>query len=373
MSRLFDDFIDGVLTGTHAIALTTMTSTGLVGLGAVASPDVVAVTLDPESAAGAPEIVHITSHAGAGGTATILRAQEGTVAREHASGVAWRHAFTTVDANASQVPAGTVFDYLGTVAPTGYVLHGATFSRDTDLFDLIGTTFGIGDGSTTADAPDFSDLSLVATGGTIGALTGTTTVTLAETNIPAHVHAAGTLAVADHASHGHTSTVAVDAHGNHSHSSTIAVANHPSHTHAGSSLSTDTEASVAVEVRNASSVRTIVSEGESSGYGLASGGAFNNRALIASNFTSAGARATATVPAHAHTITGNTGGTSSTQTHSVTGSVSDASAGSHTVTGSVSNATLDAHVVGGSTGSIGSTTAFNVVTPQMAVQKIIKL
>ena len=54
-------------------------------------------------------------------------------------------------------PTGTVIDFAGTVEPSGYLFcYGQTLSRTTyaDLFGVIGTTYGAGDGSTTFLVPD---------------------------------------------------------------------------------------------------------------------------------------------------------------------------------------------------------------------------
>ena len=54
-------------------------------------------------------------------------------------------------------PAGTVIFYGANSAPTGYLkANGAAVSRSTyaDLFTAIGTTFGVGNGSTTFNVPD---------------------------------------------------------------------------------------------------------------------------------------------------------------------------------------------------------------------------
>lgn len=55
------------------------------------------------------------------------------------------------------VPTGAVFMFMASAAPTGYLkANGATISRTTyaTLFNVIGTTFGVGDGSTTFTIPD---------------------------------------------------------------------------------------------------------------------------------------------------------------------------------------------------------------------------
>lgn len=59
--------------------------------------------------------------------------------------------------SAAVIPTGTILDYAGTSAPSGYLLcYGQAVSRTTyaDLFSLVGTAFGSGDGSTTFNIPD---------------------------------------------------------------------------------------------------------------------------------------------------------------------------------------------------------------------------
>lgn len=54
-------------------------------------------------------------------------------------------------------PVGSVIPYAGTVAPTGWALcYGQGLSRSTylDLYSIIGTAYGIGDGSVTFNIPD---------------------------------------------------------------------------------------------------------------------------------------------------------------------------------------------------------------------------
>lgn len=59
--------------------------------------------------------------------------------------------------SAGATPPGAVFPFAGASAPTGYLAcDGSAVSRTTysDLFSAIGTTWGVGDGSTTFNVPD---------------------------------------------------------------------------------------------------------------------------------------------------------------------------------------------------------------------------
>jgi phage-related tail fiber protein len=62
-----------------------------------------------------------------------------------------------VTGSTALTPSGTVIWFAANAAPTGYLkANGAAVSRTTyaDLFAAIGTTFGVGDGSTTFNVPD---------------------------------------------------------------------------------------------------------------------------------------------------------------------------------------------------------------------------
>ncbi len=108
------------------------------------------------------------------------------------------------------VPPGSLLDYAGTSAPTGYLLcFGQAVSR-TDfaaLYAAIGTTYGSGNGTTTFNLPDCrgrvsagkddmggtsADRLTNPTGGlngdTLGATGGSEVHTLSEPQLPAHDH-----------------------------------------------------------------------------------------------------------------------------------------------------------------------------------------
>ena len=71
---------------------------------------------------------------------------------------------TTVQAYAEAIiPKGTIFPYGGTTAPSGFLMcDGSAVSRTTyaDLFAVLGTAYGSGDGTTTFNLPDYRDRTL---------------------------------------------------------------------------------------------------------------------------------------------------------------------------------------------------------------------
>ena len=90
-------------------------------------------------------------------------------------------------------PAGIVLPFAGSTAPQGYLLcDGSAIDRTTyaDLFDAIGTTYGIGDGSTTFNVPDLSGRVILGASQSysLGTTGGEATHTLTESELPAHSH-----------------------------------------------------------------------------------------------------------------------------------------------------------------------------------------
>ncbi|MDD2992973.1 MAG: tail fiber protein [Pygmaiobacter sp.] len=92
-------------------------------------------------------------------------------------------------------PTGTMVIYAGANAPNGWlVCNGATISRTTyaDLFGILGTTYGAGDGSTTFAVPDMRGRVGVGIGGsgvtTLGQTGGEQTHVITVTEMPQHDH-----------------------------------------------------------------------------------------------------------------------------------------------------------------------------------------
>jgi microcystin-dependent protein len=96
---------------------------------------------------------------------------------------------TTAFALANSVPTGVINMWGTATAPTGYLLcAGAAVSRSTysALFAVIGTTFGVGDSSTTFNLPNYTNR--MPYGTTLAATGGSATTTLSTTNLPSHTH-----------------------------------------------------------------------------------------------------------------------------------------------------------------------------------------
>lgn len=113
-------------------------------------------------------------------------------------------------AGAIPCPVGSMLDWPGSSAPTGWLLcYGQAISRTTyvGLYTVLGTTYGSGDGSTTFNLPDCrgrigvgkdnmggSAASRITTGGcgidgtTLGAVGGEQTHTLITAELAAHSH-----------------------------------------------------------------------------------------------------------------------------------------------------------------------------------------
>lgn len=106
------------------------------------------------------------------------------------------------------IPIGGVTMWAGTTAPAGYLLcRGQAVNRGdyVDLFTIINETYGAGNGTTTFNVPNLQGRVPVGFDSTqtefdaLAETGGAKTVSLVEANLPAHQHAAGTLATSAHA------------------------------------------------------------------------------------------------------------------------------------------------------------------------------
>lgn len=90
-------------------------------------------------------------------------------------------------------PAGIVMPFAGSVAPDGWLLcDGSAVSRIdySDLFDVIGTTYGAGDGASTFNLPDLSGRVVIGVSEShaLGSTGGEASHVLTSSELPAHVH-----------------------------------------------------------------------------------------------------------------------------------------------------------------------------------------
>lgn len=97
MPNLYANFLRGTLTADPGAGGATLTSAELASMATFGTPDFMWVTLDPAGVNGAPEIVKITTHTAAATTAAMTRGQQGTTARAHPVGTAWRQTWTRDD------------------------------------------------------------------------------------------------------------------------------------------------------------------------------------------------------------------------------------------------------------------------------------
>lgn len=91
------------------------------------------------------------------------------------------------------MPVGAIIPFAGSTIPGGWLLcDGSTVSRTdySELFAVIGTTYGAGDGSTTFALPSLIDrVALgVSSNYSVGSTGGSETVTIGSTEVPNHYH-----------------------------------------------------------------------------------------------------------------------------------------------------------------------------------------
>lgn len=92
------DFLGGLIEDNPLTDVaTTLTSASLAVMAAVSTTSFMWIILDPDVLGGAPELVKVTAHTAGATTATILRGQGTTTARQHSYGIRWAHGPVSAD------------------------------------------------------------------------------------------------------------------------------------------------------------------------------------------------------------------------------------------------------------------------------------
>lgn len=275
------------------------------------------------------------------------------------------------------IPPGIIMPYGAATAPGGYLLcDGDEISRATynDLFLVIGTTFGVGDGSTTFELPDLQGrfplgLAAADTGSTLGGTGGSIdpTIDIAHTHgLGAHVHDIG---------HGHTDTLTTSSTGSHTHAmpshthTTSIDHNHGSFTSGAGSAHTHTGPSHTHSAGNTGGPSSTIVRPSGAGTAVAS----STHTHDAPTTGSSGTGATSSESSHTHTVDVPNYNVANVTSSSV--DPGDAQANglhSHTVNGSVTDHAGDSGSASGTSDS-GLSDDFDVPNaPFLAVQYVIK-
>lgn len=214
-------------------------------------------------------------------------------------------------------PIGVIHPYAGQTAPNGYLIcDGSVVSRETyaDLFQIIGTTYGVGDGKTTFVLPDLRTTTVIGANSTykLGSVYGENEVTLSINQMPSHTHA--------QAAHTHTATGASASNGAHVHSASSGSAGAHTHSVSGSTSSAGDHAH-AMYHGNSAGPYTRPNQ-HPSGSGTTSTWALALNMDSAGTHTHSISGTAASAGAHAHTVSVASGGA---HTHGITVSVANAS------------------------------------------------
>lgn len=218
-------------------------------------------------------------------------------------------------------PIGSSLDWFDDAAPadTRWLLcNGQAISRSTYsvLFALFGTSYGVGDGSTTFNLPDVRGRTTVGpdnmggigaagrltTNNTLGASGGVEAHTLSLAEMPAHAHGLGTLANVSAGSHSHS---AVTGSGG-------------SHTHTGT-----TGGESADHIHFAGAANSTFFAGGAFPINFIDSGLGNSRATSGRNAGHTHSFTTAASSTHTHTIS-----TDGSHTHTFTGALASTGSGS---------------------------------------------
>jgi microcystin-dependent protein len=168
-------------------ALTATTAGNISGIAAVANGGSGAATLAANS---------VLLGNGTSALQTVAPSTSGNVLTSN--GTTWQSSAAPVT-----VPTGAIAMWPTATAPSGWLLaNGAAVSRTTyaTLFAIVGTVFGVGDGSTTFNLPNYTDRMPIgsgnsyltaATGGSADSIVVSHTHTFTGNALPTHTHGSG--------------------------------------------------------------------------------------------------------------------------------------------------------------------------------------
>jgi len=213
------------------------------------------------------------------------------------------------------IPTGSVQMFAGSTAPVNWLMcDGSAVSRTTyaALFALIGTTYGVGNGSTTFNLPDMRSRMPVGVGQgsgftnrTLGATGGAESVTLtdAQSGLVGHTHGNTLSATTGTESTSHTHDIS------HGHTASSALSGTLDHTHGAGTLFANgrQSASATHGHTGTTTAATAASNAGATNYSIAIGGSTGSPASLA----------------HSHGVTvdgfsGSSGADSSDHSHAVT-------------------------------------------------------
>jgi microcystin-dependent protein len=144
-------------------------------------------------------------------TANLIEAQDSSGTALFSVDASGNISSPTITALQAQtgVPTGSVISFAGSSAPTGWLIcDGSAVSRTiySDLYSIIGDTYGSGDGSTTFNTPDLRRRTVIGKGtsdalGDNEGLAENSRLIAHDHSVPAHYHGLGTLAITGNGAH----------------------------------------------------------------------------------------------------------------------------------------------------------------------------